>query len=63
MKEWWPDLGALGTDAFTLSKYAMEVFQVVTSVLLPIVDVEQQLITQCIINSCALASFKLWTLA
>ena len=38
-------------------------FQVVTGVLFPIVDVEQQLITQCIINSCKLASLKLWALA
>jgi hypothetical protein len=30
MKEWWPDLSALGTDAITLSMYATEVFQVVT---------------------------------
>jgi hypothetical protein len=50
MKEWWPDLGALGPDTITLSKYATEVFQVVTGVLFPIADVEQQLITQCIIN-------------
>jgi hypothetical protein len=63
MKEWWPDLGALGTDAIALSKYATEVFQVVTGVLFPIVDVEQQLITQCIINSREFASLKLWTLA
>jgi len=56
-------LGALGTDAITLSKYATEIFQVVTGVLFPIVDVEQQLITQCIINSCELVSLKLWTLA
>jgi len=61
MKEWWPDLGALSTDAITLSICAMEVCQVVTGVLFPIVDVEQQLITQCIINSYERASFKLWT--
>jgi hypothetical protein len=55
-------LGALSIDAITLSIYAMEVFQVVTGVLFPIVDVEQQLITQCIINSYERASFKLWAL-
>ena len=42
------DLCALSTDAITLSIYAMEVFQIVIGVLFPIVDVEQQLITQCI---------------
>lgn len=56
-------MGALGTDAITLSKYATEVCQVVTGVLFPIVDVEQQLISQCTINSRELASFKLWILA
>lgn len=61
--EWRPDLGALGTDAIILSKYPIDVFQVDNGVLFPIVDVEQQLITQCIINSCEFASFKLWTLA
>lgn len=55
-------MGALSIDAITLSIYAMEVFQVVTGVLFPIVDVEQQLITQCIINSYERASFKLWAL-
>jgi hypothetical protein len=36
-------LGALGTDAIILSKYAMEVLQVDNGVLFQIVDVEKQL--------------------
>ena len=36
-------MGALGTDAIILSKYAMEVLQVDNGVLFQIVDVEKQL--------------------
>jgi hypothetical protein len=43
-------LGAVGTVAITLGKYATKLLQVDTRVLLPIVDVQQQLITPCIIN-------------